>query len=213
LSALPGTATGVVLAGGQSRRMGQSKAALMISGEPLLRRITARLHSVVPEVLVIGPAELGELIPGVNLVPDLHPGVGPLGGIEAALLAMTGELAFVTACDMPFLNPNLVAAMLDYFPAANSEADIVALARAGAHLEHLHAVYRRATCLGPISDLITEHDYALHHLFSRLHVEVFPSDIAARIDPRGLSTRNINTPTEWLDAIALFADPAESERI
>jgi molybdenum cofactor guanylyltransferase len=167
--------------------------------EPLLGRITARLLPAVLEVLVIGPRELAELVPGVKLLPDLHPGIGPLGGIEAALLAMTGELAFVTACDMPFLNSHLVTAMLDY-AAADSEADVVALARDGLRMEHLHAVYRRVTCLGPISDLIVENDYALHHLFARLRVKVFPADIASRIDPDGLSTRNINTPTEWLDA-------------
>ena len=190
--------------------MGRSKAGLIMSGEPLLRRITARLLSAVPEVLVIGPRELAELAPGVKLVHDLHPGVGPLGGIEAALLAMTSELAFVTACDMPFLNPDLVTAMLNYFPAA--DADVVALAGEGLFMEHLHAVYQRATCLGPISDLIAAHDYALHHLFAQLRVKVFPADMAARIDPGGLSTRNINTPTEWLDAIAIAADLARSQR-
>jgi molybdopterin-guanine dinucleotide biosynthesis protein A len=177
--------------------MGQSKAALMMGGEPLLSRITSRLLLAIPEVLVVGPRELAELVPGVKIIPDLHPGLGPLGGIEAALLAMTSELAFVTACDMPFLNSHLVTAMLDY---AAADADVVALARDGLRMEHLHAVYRRATCLGPISDLIAADDYALHHLFARLRVRVFPADIAAEIDPDGLSTRNINTPTEWLDA-------------
>jgi molybdopterin-guanine dinucleotide biosynthesis protein A len=181
--------------------MGQSKAALIMGGEPLLRRVTTRLLLAVPEVLVVGPRELAQLVPGVQLVPDLHPGVGPLGGIEAALLAITSELAFVTACDMPFLNSDLVTAMLDYVPAGDSEADVVALARDdGLRTEHLHAVYRRATCLGPISGMIAERDYALHHLFARLRVAIFPAEIAARIDPVGLSTRNINTPGEWLDA-------------
>jgi molybdopterin-guanine dinucleotide biosynthesis protein A len=192
--------------------MGRSKAALMMDGEPLLGRITARLLSAVPEVLVVGPRELAELAPGVKVVPDLHPGVGPLGGIETALLAMTGELAFVTACDMPFLNPDLVTAMLNYFPAAEADVDVVALAGEGLFMEHLHAVYRRAACLGPIADLIAAHDYALHHLFARLRVKVFPTDMAARIDPGGLSTRNVNTPAEWLDAIAISADLARSER-
>jgi len=173
----------------------------MMGSVPLLSRITSRLLLAIPEVLVVGPRELAELVPGVKLVPDLHPGLGPLGGIEAALLAMTSEVAFVTACDMPFLNSHLVTAMLEY--AADVDADVVALARDGLGMEHLHAVYRRATCLGPISDLIAADDYALHHLFARLRVRVFPADIAARIDPDGLSTRNINTPSEWLDARCL----------
>jgi molybdopterin-guanine dinucleotide biosynthesis protein A len=171
----------------------------MMDGKPLLGRITARLLLAVPEVLVVGPRELAELVPGVKLVPDLHPGVGPLGGIEAGLLATSSELAFVTACDMPFLNSHLATAMLDY-AAADSDADVVALARDGLRMEHLHAVYRRVACLGPIADMIAADDHALHHLFARLRVKVFPADIAARIDPDGLSTRNINTPAEWLDA-------------
>ncbi|MFI5274966.1 MAG: molybdenum cofactor guanylyltransferase, partial [Ktedonobacterales bacterium] len=76
---------GVVLAGGQSRRMGASKAALLIGGEPLLRHVTRRLAEALPAVLVVGTPALAALVPSLTLLADRRPGVGPLAGIEAAL--------------------------------------------------------------------------------------------------------------------------------
>ncbi len=198
-------ATGVVLAGGQSRRMGEQKAALLIGGEPLLRRVVGRLQRVLPDVIVIGPPALSGLIPGRKVLPDRHIGIGPLAGLETALQAVPTELAFIVACDMPFIAPALVEAMVRY-ALAHPVADVVALARGtSAGVEHLHAAYRTA-CLAAVSQHIAEGRYALHDLFARLHVSVFPRDVAAQLDPRGLSTFNANTPEEWRRAQALVAE-------
>src|SRR5271166_2830227 len=102
--------------------MGEPKAALWIAGEPLLRRITTRLLLAMEQVLVIGPPDLSQLVPGLPVLVDLHRGIGPLAGIEAALCATNTELIFVVACDMPFINPELVKAMLR-FAVDHSEAD------------------------------------------------------------------------------------------
>lgn len=84
-----GATLGVVLAGGLSRRMGAlgAKVALPIGGEVLLARVVGRLRAAgLPAVLVVGPLELGALVPGVPVVADRRPGAhGPLAGLETAL--------------------------------------------------------------------------------------------------------------------------------
>ncbi|PWT73388.1 MAG: hypothetical protein C5B60_08260 [Chloroflexi bacterium] len=199
-------AAGVILAGGQSRRMGQPKARLAIGGEPLLRRVSRRLLLAVPQVVVVGPPELSELVPDLVVVQDLHPRMGPLAGIEAGLLSVTDELIFVVACDMPFINPGLVRAMLEYAQ-SDPEADIVALpspkGSGEAMMEHLHAAYRRS-CLPAVTRSVAGGSYALHQLFSQLRVRTFPETLARQLDPAGRSTLNANSPDDWERVLELL---------
>ena len=90
-------ATLVILAGGRSSRMGRSKADLPVGDTTLLAWITRSLGPSFTETLVCGTAAP----PGARSVDDRREDAGPLAGIEAALLAMSTECAFVLACDMP----------------------------------------------------------------------------------------------------------------
>lgn len=102
--------TGVVLAGGKSRRMGRNKLPLMVGGKPLLDRVCIALASRCDEILVVG----GYAPAGARHVPDLRPGrQGPLAGIEAGLLAARHRAVFVAAGDMPFLTGDLAGYLLD----------------------------------------------------------------------------------------------------
>src|SRR5258708_7243642 len=134
--------TGVVLAGGASGRMGRSKAALELRGEPLLRRVVRRLRLALPNVLVVGPPDLATLVPDATVLPDLTLGTGPLGGLHTALRAVTTPWVFVVACDMPFVAPALVRALARL---ATVHADAAAVALRTTHgVEPLHAVYQRS---------------------------------------------------------------------
>jgi molybdenum cofactor guanylyltransferase len=199
-------AAGVVLAGGQSRRMGQPKAALTIGGEPLLRRVARLLLLAVPKVVVVGPPEVSELVPDLAVLQDLHPWIGPLAGIETGLLSVTAELIFVVACDMPFINPDLVRAMLK-FAQDDPEADVVAppsQERAGeGMMEYLHAVYRKS-CLPAVTRAVAGGSYALHELFSQLRVHTFPEALTRQLDPSGRSTLNANSPADWERVLTLL---------
>jgi molybdopterin-guanine dinucleotide biosynthesis protein A len=102
-------ATGVVLAGGESRRMGRDKLRLMVGGKPLLARVCLALAPRCDEILVVG----GCAPAGARHVPDLRPGrQGPLAGIEAGLLAARHRAVFVAAGDMPFLTGDLAGYLL-----------------------------------------------------------------------------------------------------
>lgn len=92
---------GHVLAGGKSSRMGSDKALLELAGKPLVLHATTKLRRLCAEVGVLGnDAALGRF---GTLVRDLHPGCGPLGGIEAALRSSKYDWNLVLPVDVPFL--------------------------------------------------------------------------------------------------------------
>ncbi len=106
------SASAIVLCGGRSTRMGRDKASLPFGDELLLSRVVRLLREVAGEVLLV--AREGQALPlGLDAVRDPAEGLGPLAGIAAGLSAITGERAFVCACDMPLLRPALARRLLE----------------------------------------------------------------------------------------------------
>jgi molybdopterin-guanine dinucleotide biosynthesis protein A len=104
-------AEGFVLAGGRSTRMGQDKALLQVGGRSLVELALDKLRSIgVAEPRIAGArTDLSSLAP---VVPDLHPGCGPLSGIEAALAATNKGLNLFLPVDMPLLPARFLHWML-----------------------------------------------------------------------------------------------------
>ena len=103
-------ATGAILGGGASRRMGRDKLPLKVGDTTLLARVHEALAYRCAEILIVGG---GCVSPETRRVSDLRPGrQGPLAGIEAALLAARYQSVFIAAGDMPFLTGDLVGYLL-----------------------------------------------------------------------------------------------------
>ncbi len=122
-------ATGVILTGGASRRMGRDKLLLEVGGVPLLRRVHDALSVRCDEILLAGarghPQLRGALLEEIRRVSDLRPdGEGPLAGIEAGLRAACNPAVFVAAGDMPFVEPRLVEHLLDLVAGGGSQAAV-----------------------------------------------------------------------------------------
>src|SRR5271163_2377121 len=98
---------GIILCGGQSKRMGKPKAWLPIGGEIMLPRVVRLLReAVTPVVVVAAPEQDLPPLPGeVIIVRDEEKGRGPLQGLAAGLAALQdlAEAAYATSCDVPFL--------------------------------------------------------------------------------------------------------------
>jgi len=99
---------GYVLAGGRSSRMGSDKSFLHLAGKPLIEHGVGKLRRICAAVHILGsnPA----LAPYAPLVEDLHPGNGPLGGIEAALAHTTHDWNLILPVDVPFFPTALLYA-------------------------------------------------------------------------------------------------------
>lgn len=199
-------ASAVVLAGGQSRRLGHDKRRLRLWGErgpTLLERTVATVGALCPDVVVVlnDPAAWPAL-PG-RLVPDRYPDGGALGGIFSGLTAAAHQHALVVACDMPLLSPPLLAAML----ARPRDYDVLApralspgVTRNSLDLETLHAIYGKG-CLGPMGEALAAGRRQIAACFPRLRVVTLePAETRAH-DPGGHAFLNVNTAEQLAEAV------------
>jgi molybdopterin-guanine dinucleotide biosynthesis protein A len=189
----------VLLAGGRSRRFGRNKALEVFQGERLIDRQVRQLRSLFSMVLVVTDRPERYLDLDVTIVQDIIPGQGPLGGIYTGLLFAQGANAFVTACDMPFVQPALVGRMVQLA----GDYDVVVPQR-GARLEPLHAVYS-FRCLSHIKNMLERRMLQIVGFFPAVKVYRLGQDELDELDPSGLSFFNINTPDDLIRAEALLA--------
>ncbi len=192
---------GIVLCGGQSRRMGRPKHTLPFGQELLIERIIRIVGGAVSPVVVVAAADqvLPPLPPTVLIARDQVAGQGPLAGIAAGLEALPEECvaAYVCACDVPLLHTSVVRRLVD----ARGLHDLV-IPRDAKFLHPLSAVYRR-DLLPTICRLLQSNQRRLASLVGECDSLVVDVDSLRDLDPHLESFRNINTPEEYADALAV----------
>lgn len=193
------TIGGVVLCGGESRRMGQPKAMLPFGPECMLQRVVRLLgEALQPVVVVAAPDQsLPPLPPDVEIARDRKPGRGPLEGIAVGLQALAGRVpaAYVSACDVPLLVPAFVRRM------AEQAGDWpVAVPHVGGYDQPLAAIYRVAV-LPQIEALLAAGRLRPAFLFDVVPTLRIPAEVLQEVDPDLLSLLNANRPDQY--ALAL----------
>src|SRR5690242_19771847 len=103
-------ASGFILAGGRSSRMGTDKSLLRFGNSTLIESAVDRLRRVTTEVAIVSPRN--DLVRYAPVIHDIYPDRGPLGGIHAALASSGHELNLMLAVDMPFVDPELLRRVL-----------------------------------------------------------------------------------------------------
>jgi molybdopterin-guanine dinucleotide biosynthesis protein A len=133
-------ATAIIMAGGDSSRIGEDKSMLRIGGEPMIKHICAQLRPYFDQILVScnDGSKYGFL--GVEIVPDKVRGLGPLMGIATALGTSAHEVNFVVACDIPQIDMALVRMMLREV----RRYEAVVPSAGASRNEPLFAVYKRS---------------------------------------------------------------------
>lgn len=191
----------VILAGGDSLRLGTDKALLELDGKTLLSRVVQKLAPLSDELIVVtnSPEDYEHLALGVRFVPDERPGEGALMGIYSGLKAARHQSALAVACDMPFLNVLLLRHMLDRI--AGHDAVVPRLE--GGLLEPLHAVYSKR-CLPLMTSLLEQGLRRIAAFLGQVDVFYVEQAIIDRLDPLGLSFVNINTAADWQRAQRLL---------
>lgn len=193
----------VIQAGGRSSRMGQDKALMSFRGQPLITRLVSRLRMGAADnppgyklaIVTNYPDDYRFL--EVPLYADLLPGAGPLGGLLTALEVSPSPVIAVVACDMPFLNPQLLLAQWALL--LNEDADVV-IPRLPDGLEPLHAVYRRSACLPAVRAALGAGERKMIAWFPAVRVREMTLQEISAIDPGGLSFTNVNSPEEFTRA-------------
>ena len=184
----------IVLAGGKSTRLGRNKIIETIGNQSLLERVVSCLLSLQSEIIIVAARDssLPELTnySRLKLVTDIYPERGSLGGLYTGLVNSTSFYNLVVACDMPFLNLDLLHYMIELAPGFD-----VVVPKINDVFEPLHAIYSK-NCLIPVKSLIERDRFSILELYPMVKVKHLENVEIDRFDPGHLSFFNINTEAD-----------------
>ena len=191
--------------------MGSDKAlaSLTEGGPPLLQLVLDAVRVVADDILVIGDDRQIQTSFPFRTVPDVIPGAAALGGIHAAVVTAKYEHCLVVACDMPFLNGDL----LEYMATRSRNYDVLIPVLSGESRQRpdgliyqtLHAIYSRSV-VPAIEREIAAHRLKVIGFFSDVRVRTIGPETIGRLDPNLRSFFNANTPETLALARRIAAD-------
>lgn len=185
--------TGIILAGGESKRMGKDKATLKFSGDTLIKKTVDLFKTLFPEVIIISKKtdHLKDL--GCEVIEDISPERGAMVGIVTAFNAAKSESIFVAACDMPFLNKEVISYIIEEGSGFDAALPVVEGKK-----HPLHALYSR-NCFDAMSFTLKNGRKSVNAFIDSLeneNVRLVSEDEIKKVDPNTLSLFNMNTQEE-----------------
>jgi len=180
--------TAIVMAGGDSRRMGTDKANVTLGEKTLLQTVTATMQQLFPQVIV----SVRQPRAGIDLpqVCDEVPDGGPLAGLAACLGQITTPWACMVACDMPFVVPEVVELLAGYRLKHQSVVPVV-----HGHPQPLAAFYA-TSCLAPLRASLAAQQKGLRGVLKQLDVRYVDEAEMLEADPHLRSFFDLDTPQD-----------------
>ncbi len=194
--------SGIILSGGLNTRMGgKNKALLSLGGQTILDRLYNTFQGLFDEVLLVTKDPVQYLSWDFMIVSDLFPLPSSLTGIHAGLFHASATHAFITACDTPFLRPELIKALLDEL---EPKWDVIMPVTEQGN-QPLCAIYSKR-CIKPIERQLKNGDPKILNFFPKIKVKEIPEAELRSADPHLISFFNINTPEDLTASEQMLAD-------
>ncbi len=165
-----------------------------LDGSRLIERVISVMEPLFENLVIITNTPLEYDYLQLPMQEDLIKGLGPLGGVYTGLETISSESGFFVACDMPFLQRDLIRHMV----AIRRDFDAV-VPKVDWKIEPLHAIYTR-NCLPAIKKLIDLKAYQIIEIFDSIRVRYVEEEEIRSFDSRLKSFFNVNTPVELTDA-------------
>ena len=189
--------TALILCGGQSKRMGRAKAFLPYAGSTIIGHLVEEMENLFDEVLLVANEPDSYLDLGPDVVRDMLPNRGPLCGILSGLLTAKHDKVFVTACDMPLFNQDLIRSM----ELESNGFDITVLAHEE-RLEPLIGIYSK-NCIKELEESLFADKLSLTELISNhKNARKFYCRYEDRLAPDLPPYFNVNTPSDYSKLLA-----------
>lgn len=188
------------MAGGKSKRFGGQidKSLLPLEGKPLIQWVVERVGPLMEEVIIVSNEREKFTFLGVKVMSDIYPGYGSLSGLHTGLSGSRDFYNFVTACDSPFISPQLVEYLL-----SRKEGYDVVIPWLGTGQEPLFGIYSK-NCLSPIEEQIKNgENLKIIGFFDQVKVCKILEREIRKIDSEFISFFNINTPEDYNKAKVL----------
>lgn len=189
----------VVLAGGNSTRMGQNKALLKLGSKTIIERVVEILKTIFEEIIIVtNTPQVYSMLKDVRFVPDCFESKQKKSiiGLYTGIFEAKNDYAFVVACDMPFLNTDLINYMID-----NIEDEDTLVPYINCYYQPLHAIYNK-NCLKYIRTLLDSNNYKIIDLFDyfdNLKVRKINDEILDRLNITNSCFLNMNTYQEYIN--------------
>ncbi len=196
----------VILAGGDSRRMGSDKARLLLGEQSLLQHVASALQTLFPQTLLSVRTPRPEI--DLPQICDQYANSGPLAGIAAALGHAQQQgipWIFAVATDMPFLSPALIAGLA----ARRAGADAVVPVVAG-HPQPMAAFYALSALPVIQAQLQGDGKHSLRAALACLQVTTVDEAELRAADPELHSFFDLDTPQDLLRAREVLLSPASA---
>ncbi len=191
----------VVLAGGNSTRMGKNKALLELGNKKMIEVVVDTLRPLVEEIIIVtNHTELQGLLKNVRYVKDCIElqKKSSIVGLYTGLREAKNEYSFVTACDMPLLNIALIKYMIETV----GEEDVLLPYFKGFY-QPLYSIYRKS-CLRQIEEMLEKKDYKIINLFERVNTKKIRETEIIPFDQDLQSFLNVNTYKDYEYIKALY---------
>lgn len=183
--------TGIILAGGKNSRMGVNKAFLPIDGIRLIEKTLDIYRQIFNEIIIVTNDPLAYIeFADAAIVTDIYKGKGPAGGIYTGLFYAKNSYAFVSACDMPFLNKDFILYMIDQ----RGRYDII-VPELPEGFQALHALYSR-NCLFAMKRMIDSDELKITGLYKEARILRITEEKIKPFEKDGRLFLNLNTPED-----------------
>ena len=194
--------TAIILAGGQSSRMGTNKALLQLNGKTVIEGMVEKLEKIVDDTIVVTNTFEDYAFLHLPMIEDRRKGKGPLAGMEAGLAATQTERNLIVACDMPFISVELgkyLLSCLGEYQAAVPEIS--------GQLHPLFAAYRKDVNEA-VTQSLEENQLRIRHFLHNIHVKIVKKELlqSLEIDHQERYFFNMNNPDEYHKASNMLKD-------
>jgi len=180
--------TAIIMAGGDSRRMGTDKANVTLGDKTLLQTVTATMRQLFPQVIISVRQPRADI--DLPQVCDEQPDGGPLAGLVASLGQITTPWAFMVACDMPFVVPEVVELLAGHRLKHQAVVPVV-----HGHPQPLAAFYA-ANCLALLRASLAVQQKGLRGVLKQLDVRYVDEAEMLKADPQLRSFFDLDTPQD-----------------
>ena len=102
-----------ILAGGQSRRLGRNKALVEVNGQPIIEKVVSAIPAKKENIKLVTSSFQTFRFLKLKMISDIHPGLGPIGGVHAGLVDSSFYFNFFLACDLPLISTEVIQTILD----------------------------------------------------------------------------------------------------
>lgn len=179
--------TAIILAGGKSNRFGSDKAFIEIAGTPLIKRHLKLLRGLFSKIIIVTNQPHKYRFKNVKIVQDIVKDSGPLAGIYSGLLSSGSFYNFIMACDMPFINKELIR----YMTGHKNNYDVI-IPKIGNKFHPLFGVYSKK-CIPVIEKMLKNDRLKVSSIFPKVKTHFIPKKTIEKFDENLLSLININT--------------------